>query len=254
MVIKKGTTMNKFDEVFKSIIKQDVDTSLDLFDPIKNKKHIQKMKAYYQKGSNVSRLIESIHNNDKLLHRWAAALMIGWADAERAFANELVYKNILTKEQIEQYKAQYNTNTNNEATSQIEVRGKLEEDISQSWLSKSAWKFFNSLKDYGYTIEWEEGFTRARTPGGQEAMERNGRAWTEGFVVNVSKGETNRRFTFDVISNQGGGLYGYSIIGGPISLREFKIDIINSLIDEFKDESLKDLRNQLYKSDRKRWW
>lgn len=95
------------------------------------------------------------------------------------------------------------------------------EKIANSWITKSVYKYFNSLKDV--KVEWIESFKDAKTQGGRWAMNRNGRAWTEGFVVKVANGGKEREITFDIVTNEGGGLYGY-VLNSPdvITLKKFK--------------------------------
>ena len=56
-------------------------------------------------------------------------------------------------------------------------------------------------------------------------MRKNGRAWTEGFIVTVEKEGESIDVTFDVVTNEGGGLYGYVLSGFDykvINLKTFK--------------------------------
>ena len=67
-----------------------------------------------------------------------------------------------------------------------------------------------------------ETFKGAKTQGGKDAMSRNGRAWTEGFVIKVTKDGKSKNITFDIVTNEGGALYGYCIGYEVVNLKKFK--------------------------------
>ena len=56
-------------------------------------------------------------------------------------------------------------------------------DLSTSWITGSVYRFFNELNA---DVQWLEVWKSALTGEGKDAMHRNGRAWTEGFVVSVN--------------------------------------------------------------------
>jgi len=60
-------------------------------------------------------------------------------------------------------------------------------------------------------------------------MRRNGRAWTEGFIVKIKKGDKEKNVTFDIVTNEGGGLYGYVLDYRQqiVNLKAFKIGFEN---------------------------
>ena len=92
-------------------------------------------------------------------------------------------------------------------------------DLSSNSITRSVYQFFNSLP---YKVEWLSVWKNAQTSGGRDAMHRNGRAWTEGFVVRVNS-PIPKTITFDIVTNEGGGLYGYCIDNSDIiSLKDFK--------------------------------
>ena len=49
----------------------------------------QKMEQYRKKGSNPTRLVNSIKDNNKLVRRWLAAVFMEWDDAIKVFGNEI---------------------------------------------------------------------------------------------------------------------------------------------------------------------
>ena len=105
--------------------------------------------------------------------------------------------------------------------------------LATSWISSSIFKW---LEQQPVHIEWLESFTNAKTDGGRKAMRITGRAWSEGFVVKLTSlddSTSSRTVTFDVITNEGGGLYGYAVeYSGTITLKELKeyfTRIINNL-------------------------
>ena len=110
-----------------------------------------------------------------------------------------------------------------------ECIAKEEQKLAESWITKSVYKYFNSLKDV--EIEWVESFKNAKTQAGKDAMRRNGRAWTEGFIVKIIKGDKEKNVTFDIITNEGGGLYGYVLDYRQeiVNLKAFKIGFENLL-------------------------
>ena len=194
-------------------------------------KHIAKMKGYFNKHSDPERLVKSIKDNKKLVARWIAAIKIGWPEAVSVFGYEIEHKKLLTKAEIVAYSEKYKAEEEKVDDSDMKRLDKDEKSLAESWITKSVYKYFESLKDV--EIKWVESFKNAKTEAGKEAMRRNGRAWTEGFVVNVKKGDKEKKVTFDVVTNEGGGLYGYVLnYGGVVNLKKFKEmfnDIINNL-------------------------
>ena len=62
-------------------------------------------------------------------------------------------------------------------------------------------------------------------------MSRNGRAWTEGFKVKFTKDGKEKEFVFDIITNEGGGLYGYAVDAQKMNLSDFKT-YVNAIINK----------------------
>ena len=194
-------------------------------------KHIAKMKGYFNKHSDPERLVKSIKDDKKLVARWIAAIKIGWPEAVSVFGYEIEKKKLLTKAEIVAYSEKYKADEEKVDDSDMKRVDKETKKLIDSWITKSVYKYFETLKDV--EIEWIESFKNAKTESGKEAMRRNGRAWTEGFVVNVKKGDKEKKVTFDVVTNEGGGLYGYVLnYGSVVNLKKFKElfnDIINNL-------------------------
>lgn len=184
-----------------------------------DQKHIDKMKAYFNKHSDPERLVKSIKDDKKLVARWLAAMLISWPEAVSVFGYEIENKKLLTKAEIVAYTEKYKDQKVDD--SDMKRLDKETKKISESWITKSLFKYFESLKDY--TIEWKEAFKNAKTSEGKAAMSRNGRAWTEGFIVTVSKGDKSINVTFDIVTNEGGGLYGYVLENSTVlPLKRFK--------------------------------
>ena len=194
-------------------------------------KHIAKMKGYFNKHSDPERLVKSIKDDKKLVARWIAAIKIGWPEAVSVFGYEIEQKKLLTKAEIVAYSEKYKAEEEKVDDSDMKRLDKDEKKIAESWITKSLYKYFNSLKDV--EIKWVESFKNAKTQGGKDAMRRNGRAWSEGFIVNVKKGDKEKDITFDVVTNEGGGLYGYCFSYYVINLKQFK-EQFNNIINEIK--------------------
>jgi len=198
-------------------------------------KHIKKMKDYFNKRSDPERLVKSIKDDKKLVARWIAAIKIGWPEAVSVFGYEIEHKKLLTKAEIVAYSEKYKADEEKVDDSDMKRLDKDTKKISESWITKSVFKYFESLKDY--TIEWKESFKNAKTKAGKDAMRRTGRAWTEGFVVTVTKGDKSIDVTFDVVTDEGGGLYGYVLSGFDykvINLKTFKENFENLIKDKLK--------------------
>lgn len=196
-------------------------------------KHIAKMKAYFNKHSDPERLVKSIKDDKKLVARWIAAIKINWPEAVSVFGYEIEHKKLLTKAEIVAYSEKYKADDEKVDDSDMKRLDKDTKKIAESWITKSLYKYFESLKDY--TIEWKEAFKNAKTQEGKEVMRRNGRAWTEGFIVTVTKGEKSIDVTFDVVTNEGGGLYGYVLQYGIVNLKEFKTQFSSLLKKKLYD-------------------
>lgn len=208
---------------------QAVDTSKYVVD----QKHVKKMVDYFNKHSDPERLVNSIKDDNKLIGRWIAAIVIDWPDAVGCFSREIARRKLLSKAELvaisQKFENEKLANTGKKSMTA------LEEKLSSSWITSSVFKFFDSLE--GYTVEWIEAFKNAKTSEGQRAMSRNGRAWTEGFIVEITNDDNgkSRKITFDVVTNEGGGLYGYVIDGvfshQIITLKEFKQKTLSIIKD-----------------------
>jgi len=185
-----------------------------------NAKHIQKMKDYFNKRSDPERLVKSIKDDDKLVARWIAAMKIDWPEAISCFAYEIAERKLLTKAEVVAYSEKYKADEEKVDDTDMKRLDKETKKISESWITKSLYKYFESLTDY--EITWKEAFKNAKTQEGRAAMNRNGRAWTEGFIVTVKKGDKTMDITFDIVTNEGGGLYGYCMGYNVVSLKDFK--------------------------------
>ena len=193
-----------------------------------DQKHIDKMKGYFNKHSDPERLVKSIKDDKKLVARWIAAMLISWPEAVSVFGYEIENRKLLTKAEIVAYTEKYKDQKVDD--SDMKRLDKETKKISESWITKSVYKYFESLKDY--TIEWKEAFKNAKTSEGKAIMNRNGLAWTEGFIVTVTKGDKSKDITFDIVTNEGGGLYGYALEHSTVlPLKKFKA-IFESLIKE----------------------
>lgn len=196
-------------------------------------KHIKKMKDYFNKRSDPERLVKSIKDDNKLVARWIAAIKMGWEEAISVFGRAITDKKLLTKAEIIAYTEKYKADDEKVDDSDMNRLDKETKKIAESWITKSLYKYFESLKDY--TIEWKEAFKNAKTIEGREVMKRNGRAWTEGFIVTVTKGDKSIDVTFDVVTNEGGGLYGYVLQYGIVNLKQFKTQFSSLLKKKLYD-------------------
>lgn len=219
----------KYKEALDGEAKREKEAAEKFADEVKNAdtskystddKHIAKMKAYFNKHSDPERLVNSIKDDKKLVARWIAAMKIEWPEAVAVFGYAIERKKLLTKAEIVAYSEKYKADEEKVDDSDMKRLSKEEKSLAESWITKSVYKYFNSLKDT--EIKWVESFKNAKTDGGREAMRRTGRAWTEGFIVKVTKGEKSKNITFDIVTNEGGGLYGYCFTYRVMSLKDFK--------------------------------
>ena len=188
-----------------------------------DEKHIKKMKDYFNKHSDPERLVKSIKDDKKLVARWIAAMKINWPEAVSVFGYEIERKKLLTKAEIVAYGEKYKGEDEQVDDSDMKRLDKETKKIADSWITKSLYKYFDSLTDY--EITWKEAFKNAKTHEGKDAMRRNGRAWSEGFIITITKGDKSFDATFDVVTNEGGGLYGYVLLPFDykvINLKTFK--------------------------------
>lgn len=198
-------------------------------------KHIKKMKDYFNKNSDPERLVKSIKDDKKLVARWIAAMKINWPEAVSVFGYEIERKKLLTKAEIVAYGEKYKGKDEQVDDSDMKRLDKETKKIADSWITKSLYKYFNSLTDY--EITWKEAFKNAKTQAGKDAMRKNGRAWSEGFIITVTKGDKSFDATFDVITNEGGGLYGYVLLPFDykvINLKTFKENFESLIKDKLK--------------------
>lgn len=198
-------------------------------------KHIKKMKDYFNKHSDPERLVKSIKDDKKLVARWIAAMKINWPEAVSVFGYEIERKKLLTKAEIVAYGEKYKGEDEQVDDSDMKRLDKETKKIADSWITKSLYKYFDSLTDY--EITWKEAFKNAKTHAGEEAMRRNGRAWSEGFIVTVTKGDKSFDAAFDVVTNEGGGLYGYVLLPFDykvINLKSFKENFESLIKDKLK--------------------
>ena len=190
-------------------------------------KHVKRMKEYLNKNSNPEVLAGDIKDPIKLVGRWLAAIVLDWAEAVEAFGREIKTRKLLSDEEIIEYMDKME---NEEVdTSDVKRLTDSEKRIANSWITKSVFKFFNSLD--GVKTEWIETFKNSKTIAGREAMSRNGRAWTEGFKVKFTKNGKEKEFVFDIITNEGGGLYGYAVDAQKMNLSDFKT-YVNAIINK----------------------
>lgn len=200
-----------------------------------DEKHIKKMKDYFNKHSDPERLVKSIKDDKKLVARWIAAMKINWPEAVSVFGYEIERKKLLTKAEIVAYGEKYKGEDEQVDDSDMKRLDKETKKIADSWITKSLYKYFDSLTDY--EITWKEAFKNAKTQAGEEAMRRNGRAWSEGFIVTVTKGDKSFDAAFDVVTNEGGGLYGYVLLPFDykvINLKAFKENFESLIKDKLK--------------------
>lgn len=87
------------------------------------------------------------------------------------------------------------------------------------WLNK---------QDFDWEFVKEAG--NALTMPGKEAMSRNGRKWTMGYAIKVSKDGKEGIIEFDIITDEGGGSNQYAMgLRRYSSLRDFTRDLLNRI-------------------------
>ncbi len=64
-----------------------------------------KMKAYYNKGSKPQRLVNSIKDAAKLVHRFAVAIDMKWEEAINVFGQAIIDRNIWSEPEVVKYLA-----------------------------------------------------------------------------------------------------------------------------------------------------
>ena len=64
-----------------------------------------KMEAYYNKGSKPQRLVNSIKDASKLVHRWAVAIDMKWDEAINTFGQAIIDRNIWSEPEVVKYLA-----------------------------------------------------------------------------------------------------------------------------------------------------
>lgn len=204
-----------------------IDEAKDIHKLELDPKHVKRMKEYLNKNSDPDVLAGDIKDPAKLVGRWLAAIVIDWPEAVEAFGREIKSRKLLSDTEIMDYMDKME---NEEVdTSDVKRLTDNEKKLANSWITKSAFKFFNSLKDV--KVEWVEAFKNAKTQAGKDAMSKNGRAWSEGFKVKFIKGDKEKEVIFDVITNEGGWLYGYGVDYNKMNLSDFKT-YINKIISE----------------------
>ena len=80
--------------------------------------------------------------------------------------------------------------------------------------------FTTALLKEGYSIKYIKS-GNAITPAGKEAMRRNGRKWTIGRFVEITKNNKTFEYKFDEITDEGGGSSKYSLGYDELTLKEF---------------------------------
>lgn len=65
------------------------------------------------------------------------------------------------------------------------------------------------ILDAGYDVNFIHTNGNAITEEGKEAMERNGRKWTIGYKMNITKGDKITKLVFDAITDEGDGPTSY---------------------------------------------
>lgn len=214
------------DYKFRGIIKEDVNLA----------PHVKKMQGYWKKDSDPQRLIKSIDNPDKLINRWLAAIKIGWTYAAEEFEKAIRERGLLTDEEIAEKKSKYTLDD----SAKVPERSKEESKNLQGYERPVFLAMQEIAEERNYTFEIKR-LDRAQTDTGKEAMSRNGRAWTLGYeLIVTNKGGQGREvhYNFDIVTNEGGGLYGY--VWGqkqtwkPTSFRQFKYDMQDSFDIDFE--------------------
>ena len=217
------------DYKFRGVIKEDVNLA----------PHVKKMQGYWKKDSNPQRLIKSIDNPDKLINRWLAAIKIGWTYAAEEFEKAIRERGLLTDEEIAEKKSKYSLDDE----VKVPERSKEEERNLSSWTTRSVYLALQKIceeRNYKFELKHSKNWN-AVTDTGKECMARNGRAWTVGYeLVVTNKGGTGREvhYDLDVVTNEGGGLYGY--VWGmkqtwrPTSLKQLIYDMQDSFDRDFE--------------------
>lgn len=217
------------DYKFRGIIKEDVNLA----------PHVKKMQGYWKKDSNPQRLIKSIDNPDKLINRWLAAIKIGWTYAAEEFEKAIRERGLLTDEEIAEKKSKYSLDDE----VKVPERSKDEQRNLSSWTTRSVYLALQKIceeRNYKFELKHSKNWN-AVTDTGKEMMARNGRAWTVGYeLVVTNEGGTGREvhYDLDVVTNEGGGLYGYvwgmAQTWRPTSLKQLIYDMQDSFDRDFE--------------------
>lgn len=89
-----------------------------------------------------------------------------------------------------------------------------------------------ALLKEGYSIKYIKS-GNAITAAGKDAMSRNGRKWTIGRIVEITKDNKKFEFKFDEITDEGGGSSKFAIDYRELNLKEFIETIIEHINSKF---------------------
>jgi len=108
--INKDTKVDNRELLDKALDEEYIKNIPSIIKTVMNRKGITteasdwpKMQAYYKKGSKPERLVNSIKDTQKLLHRFATAIDMKWNDAVNVFGHAIIDRNIWDEDEVIYY-------------------------------------------------------------------------------------------------------------------------------------------------------
>jgi hypothetical protein len=114
----------------------------------------------------------------------------------------------------------------------IELKTKFAPLLVTSGRDNKIPAFTTALLKEGYTVKYIKS-GNAITAVGKDAMSRNGRKWTIGRFVEITKDNKKFEFKFDEITDEGGGSSKYSLGYDELTLKEFIAKSLKIINDQF---------------------
>ena len=101
---KKEYSDEDIKDLLSKYTRNDIPSSLknDMFfkTPQSEWTNMEKMRAYYKKGSKPERLVATIKNREKMIKRWIAAMDLEWEEAADVFKDEIIKRGYYTEQDL----------------------------------------------------------------------------------------------------------------------------------------------------------
>ena len=101
---KKEYSDEDIKDLLSKYTRNDIPSSLknDMFfkTPQSEWTNMEKMRAYYKKGSKPERLVATIKNREKMIKRWIAAMDLEWEEAADVFRDEIIKRGYYTEQDL----------------------------------------------------------------------------------------------------------------------------------------------------------